>query len=395
MALEIKPLVYFTAALTHGSVQGAADALGVRASTVSRAIAGLEYALATKLVVRRTGGIVPSLEGAQLNRTAAEILAWCAALPQRPRSKTHKRRDSARVLLDSPLSLRTLSQFCVVIEEGSISSAARRLNITQPTLSRRIAELEAFIGTSLLMRDHTGARPTELARTLYTSVAAIEALAKATTKRANVGFLHRVRDIRLGAVMPAGVDSNLAALLARIIKDSAARDRARSVSVSSAPAQELMEQLLAGVIDAAIVDTPDVPDLFMQMEIGRRPLYLVTPVGATSAGDTVESVLKRLPLALPMTGTGLRHATDHLFGAPGTAPRTIECGSIPVLIRLVIEGTCCAIIPGGSHPRKDPRLRSFVLPDASLVTSLIWTRAKTDSAQVIAIRDLVKRQKFG
>jgi DNA-binding transcriptional LysR family regulator len=134
--------------------------------------------------------------------------------------------------------------------------------------------------------------------------------------------------------------------------------------------------------------------MFQQVEVGRRPLFLFAPAGATQPGDTVKDILARLPLALPMTGTGLRHATDDLFAAPDPIPRTIECGSIPVLIRLVIDGTCCAIIPGGAHPRKDPRVRIFQLPNASLITSLIWTHAKADSAQVALIRSLVSRQKF-
>ncbi|WP_239503904.1 helix-turn-helix domain-containing protein, partial [Citrobacter freundii] len=60
--------------------QAAAD-LGVRGSTISRALGVLEYELATRLIVRRPDGIVASFEGEQLHRTAILILNWTAALP--------------------------------------------------------------------------------------------------------------------------------------------------------------------------------------------------------------------------------------------------------------------------------------------------------------------------
>ncbi len=40
----------------------------------------------------------------------------------------------------------------VAVDEGSLSAAARRANVPLPTLSRRIADLEAHLGTQLLIR---------------------------------------------------------------------------------------------------------------------------------------------------------------------------------------------------------------------------------------------------
>lgn len=48
----------------------------------------------------------------------------------------------------------------VVAETGSLSAAARALRITQPTVSRRLAELEAELGEPLFVRTVEGAVPT-------------------------------------------------------------------------------------------------------------------------------------------------------------------------------------------------------------------------------------------
>ncbi|MBX7196910.1 MAG: LysR family transcriptional regulator [Sandaracinaceae bacterium] len=50
--------------------------------------------------------------------------------------------------------------FLAVVEEGSLSRAAKRLGIAQPTVSRRLAELEARVGEPLFERTVAGATPT-------------------------------------------------------------------------------------------------------------------------------------------------------------------------------------------------------------------------------------------
>ncbi|MBR0936832.1 LysR family transcriptional regulator [Bradyrhizobium jicamae] len=50
--------------------------------------------------------------------------------------------------------------FLAVLREGSLSGAARSLNLTQPTVGRHIRELEATLGVPLFTRAPDGLRPT-------------------------------------------------------------------------------------------------------------------------------------------------------------------------------------------------------------------------------------------
>jgi DNA-binding transcriptional LysR family regulator len=56
--------------------------------------------------------------------------------------------------------------FLAVAEAGSLSAAARRLRMTQPTVSRRIAELEATVGEPLFVRAIGGASLTSFGERL-------------------------------------------------------------------------------------------------------------------------------------------------------------------------------------------------------------------------------------
>jgi len=400
--MDVRSLVYFAGTVERRSVGGAAAALAVEPSTVSRAVSVLERELATTLLIRRPAGVVPTFEGEQLAHAAAVILDWLhrlqlgrPAVPPPAKRAAPLSMDAYRTLLGVPVTLRTLSNVSAVVEEGSVSAAARRLNITQPTLGRRIATLENWLGASLFERGRNGSTPSALAHRLHAASLDAQEIATSVMRRADVGFLHDARDLRLGAVMPAGADSSLAILLAHVIKKSGGRDWRRSVAVTTAAAGSLMEQVLAGELDAAIVDVADIPDAFRRVEIAHRPLHLIASMEASRPDDDTLDLLTRTPIGLPMRGTGLRSATDYLLRLNHfAASRSIECGSIPVLMRLVIEGVCCAVLPRSALPVDERRVRAFPLPGPGLVTSLIWTPAKDASPTVAYLRELVKSEPF-
>ncbi len=56
--------------------------------------------------------------------------------------------------------------FLGVLKEGSLSGAARALDIAQPTVGRHIAALEKSLGLALFTRSQTGLMPTEAAQSL-------------------------------------------------------------------------------------------------------------------------------------------------------------------------------------------------------------------------------------
>jgi DNA-binding transcriptional LysR family regulator len=64
------------------------------------------------------------------------------------------------------MEIRELRAFVAVVEEGGLSAAARRLHVSQSALSQTMQSLERQLGVRLLVRDHTGARPTETGKVL-------------------------------------------------------------------------------------------------------------------------------------------------------------------------------------------------------------------------------------
>jgi DNA-binding transcriptional LysR family regulator len=60
-----------------------------------------------------------------------------------------------------------IEAFVAVVETGSISAAAQRLNLTQPGITRRVQNLESAVGTGLLDRLSKPLKPTHAGREAY------------------------------------------------------------------------------------------------------------------------------------------------------------------------------------------------------------------------------------
>ncbi len=81
-----------------------------------------------------------------------------------------------------------MRSFRAVLRDGSLSGAARRLGVTQPTLGRHIESLEEALGIALFARSSRGLTPTDaalrLAAHVETMAAASAALARAAAGEA-------------------------------------------------------------------------------------------------------------------------------------------------------------------------------------------------------------------
>jgi DNA-binding transcriptional LysR family regulator len=77
--------------------------------------------------------------------------------------------------------------FLAVLREGSLSGGARRLALAQPTVRRRIADLEAGLGVALFTRAPDGLVPTEAALAMRRHAEAMEIAASAFARGATQG----------------------------------------------------------------------------------------------------------------------------------------------------------------------------------------------------------------
>jgi DNA-binding transcriptional LysR family regulator len=149
------------------------------------------------------------------------------------------------------MDFRSLQCLIAVAEERHFGRAAKRLNLTQPALSQRIAALEAQIGHSLLVRGQGPIRPTD---------AGVAMIRRARVALANVEAAHL--DARLAATGKLGrikVGFTQIALY-EFVPELIRRFRAEYPDVEielnelNSPSQE--QQIVDGRIDVGLVHPP-------------------------------------------------------------------------------------------------------------------------------------------
>lgn len=105
--------------------------------------------------------------------------------------------------------------FLAVLDEGSLSGAARRLGLTQPTVARHIDALEAAIGAGLFLRSQRGMIPTEMALELRPYVQTLASTAAAMLRKASEAAGEVSGTVRVSASEIIGVE-HLPPILARL-----------------------------------------------------------------------------------------------------------------------------------------------------------------------------------
>ncbi len=170
------------------------------------------------------------------------------------------------------MELRHLRYFVAVAEEGSLTVAAeKRLHTAQPSLSRQIRDLEYEVGVPLLTRSVHGVELTAGGRAfldharlaLTQSEAAIEAARRAAQPAKQV--------FAMGFTTGQEVDwlpratSLLRGELANI-----------EIRVSSDHSATLVNELVQGKLDIAIVRAEKIPDIEIRV-IAQEPLVAILP----------------------------------------------------------------------------------------------------------------------
>ena len=72
------------------------------------------------------------------------------------------------------MDIRVLRYFLAAAEQQSISGAAQKLHVTQPTLSRQFMELEEELGHTLFVRTNRKLHLTEKGKLFYERAQAID-----------------------------------------------------------------------------------------------------------------------------------------------------------------------------------------------------------------------------
>ncbi len=168
--------------------------------------------------------------------------------------------------MSQPLSWDDQRAFLAVLEEGSLSAAARRLGLAQPTVRARVEALERGLGTVLFTRSAQGLLPTDQARALQEHARAMAHASDAFLRAAAAPPGEVAGAVRLSVSEMVGMEV-LPPMLARL------RERHPALTVEL-DLSDAIANLAEQEADLAVRNNPPRQDTLVARKLGEVPLSL-------------------------------------------------------------------------------------------------------------------------
>lgn len=220
----------------------------------------------------------------------------------------------------SRLKLRHLQCLAVVGQERNLVRSAKALALTQPAVSKTVAELEDIVGRRLLVRRRRGVELTASGEVLMKhAVGTLRALQEGLALALEQPEADELR-VAVGA-LPNMAAGPLPAAVARL----AAQTPALRVRVLSGTNRQLMTQLRQGEIDLVLgrlAQSSAMVDLSFRA-LYSEPLVMVAAPGHPLLERATPPRLEDLAdfvLIVPVQGTPVRDTADAYLHARGTRP---------------------------------------------------------------------------
>jgi LysR family transcriptional activator of nhaA len=216
------------------------------------------------------------------------------------------------------LNYHHLHYFWVVVQEGSITRASKRLRLSPSTVSAQIRTLEASLGAPLFQRIGRRVELTEAGRRAYRYAEQIFALGREMT--VSLRGAERGPALRL----TVGVADALPKLVAYRLLEPALRlpEPVHLVCREGRP-ERLVAELALAELDLVLSDAPSAAPRAYSHLLGESS---VSFFGVPSLADRREgfpSSLHGSPFVLPVAGTTLRRSLDRWFDQQNIAPTAV------------------------------------------------------------------------
>lgn len=306
------------------------------------------------------------------------------------------------------MELRELRYFRTVVESGSFSKAAVKLMVAQPSLSRQIRALEHELRMPLLQRNARGVSPTEAGKVLLERTLRLEEDMDGIQRTFATMAKRVTGTLRVAVQAPVSF-----VLLPELVRNYRARYPDVHLELVEGFSGDVIEKLLAGVIDVAIVDIPSTP--FAELNV--TPFWVETfslfgwmDAPAVQPDRTTPMTLAdiaELPLIAPSKHQAVRHLLEAAFERQSLKFRPVlEATGVLMVLELVRAGLGYTVMPASVFRPYNAfsELRSIDITPAIRRTISITVRASVAEDRTVSsfremavelLPELTKTTRFG
>lgn len=247
------------------------------------------------------------------------------------------------------MELRHLDTLLAIAEEGSFTAAADVLATVQSNVSEQVRQLEAELGTQLVVRGRRGARPTECGEVVLERTRRIRRELEAMRVDLSMLVGLEAGDASFGIV---GTASRW--LVPELVSELRAAAPGVHLRVQEGASERLMAEVVAGELVQAIVTEPVHDRRLAGETVFEEALVGVVPVEVELPAPPVPlSAIAGLGLVLPPAVNPLRLEVETAAAEQGvTLNVVVEVEGIRLLADLVAAGAGASVLPETAVPRE-------------------------------------------
>ncbi len=288
-----------------------------------------------------------------------------------------------------------LRAFLATADAGALSRAARRLGISQPSLTVQIQRLEQHLGALLFDRHGRGVALTDVGKALYPRARRIIDEVRATEEALRRDVAEGFGTLMVGAI-PTVAPYILPAALERL--------RARYPNVRVELREDysavLAELLHDGALDVAVAALPYTFDHLEIESLGIDALLVAVPIAhpAARAGRIALAEIQGAPTVTLDPVHCLGNQVSGFCNSRQVKPSVVcHSAQLTTVFEMVGAGVGISIVPAMAATRHNtPRCAYVPLADVSLQREIValWPRDRSKSAMARAfvecVRDVVE-----
>lgn len=337
---KLRALRAVAAVAKFGSTSEAAAVMHLTQPAVSQAIRRLETMVGEPLFTRTSAGLYPTDLGARFADRITRAFAYLTAAER----ELVPMGGSGAGQLSTLATIVHLRAVILTVETGSLTLAAERLSVSQPSVNRAIRDLETLWGTPLFERTPRGM----VASRDAVGLARYAGLVLAELQQA-VQELRERRGVMDGSVAIGCLPLARAQILPRAVLAVLNDYPDARIRIVDGPYNDLLHELRRGTLDiilGALRLPPPTPDI-VQEALFSEPLAIIVrrdhPIARLPR--PIPQALAQLDWIVAPPGAPARQQFERLFTHAGLSvpTRLIECGSL-IATRALVLGSDRAVL---------------------------------------------------
>lgn len=237
-------------------------------------------------------------------------------------------------------TLQQIEAFCWIARLGTFQEAAKQLNLSQPTISLRVRNLERALGTRLFERVGRSVRLTTEGTALFEQAVALLDGARQIEE-------HVTPSESLEGMLHIGVQENFAVICLPELLDVLNRDYpALRLHVDIASSPSLARQLEEREIDLAFFVSTDDNPRYRVLALGQYDMVLAASPSHQMKPPVRPEDVRTVPIISNPPPSRMFSTIREWFRSAGLEPLRLSlCNSVSLIAHLVASGVAVSVLP--------------------------------------------------